>query len=308
MTGPRVSICIPGYGRPRELRQAIESVLSQGLEDLEVVVGDDSGDLEDAALASGDARVRYFRNPSRLGMAGNWNAVLDRSRGGLVGLLMDDDRLLPGYLESTVPAFAEDRSLGVAFTNHQFDDGGELRERASALPAGRYDSFLLPLLEHMPVPVSSALMRREVWEQVRPLPALATADVVLHVRAAEAGWAFRYIDRPLMAYRVHAGQLSSNRKFRDDRVRAWELFAFDDPRCEELRRRHLADALVSRAAVQLRLGRAGPGRDDLERAAELHPASIGARARVLRQLARHPRIAPAVFRALEGARLISTER
>src|SRR2546425_3765166 len=117
----QVSICIPAYGRPEELGVAIESVLSQDFEELEVVVGDDSGDLEPVVNRFGDPRVRYLRNPRRLGMAGNWNAVLDRADGRLLGLLMDDDRLLPGFVRSTVSQFEEDPSLGVVFTNHLLD-------------------------------------------------------------------------------------------------------------------------------------------------------------------------------------------
>ncbi len=73
-----VSICIPAYARPKLLRAAMESVLTQERGDLELLIGDDSGDLEAVVTSFDDPRVRYRRNASRLGMAGNWTALLDK--------------------------------------------------------------------------------------------------------------------------------------------------------------------------------------------------------------------------------------
>lgn len=302
---PQVSICIPAYRRPRELQLAIESVVSQDFEQIEVVVGDDSGDLEPVASGFGDSRVHYFRNPRRLGMAGNWNAVLDRAGGRFLALLMDDDRLLPGFVRSTASLFEQDPSLGVVFTNHLFDDGERPRERRCSLAEGRYEPFLPHLLEHMPVAVSATLMRREVWEMVRPLPDLNTADLVMHVRAALAGSPFYYLDKPLMAYRTQQGQLSAQEEFRDDVVAAWEQFEFEDPRCERLRQRRLAVALSSRAAAHLKHRRFDSARADISRAIELDGSSVGMRGRIVRYLANHPILVPPAIKLLGRAGLVS---
>ncbi len=93
----------------------------------------------------------------------------------------------------------------------------------------------------------AALMRKEAWADSRPLPDLYTADIIMQIRIAQSGWAFYYIDAPLMAYRVHAGQLSGQEdRPRRDLVRAWELFEFADSECEAIRRRLLSGALYSR--------------------------------------------------------------
>jgi GT2 family glycosyltransferase len=302
---PRVSICIPAYARPTELREALESVVAQDFPDFEVVVGDDSGQLEPVARAVGDPRIRYFRNPERLGMAGNWNSVLDRSRGELIGLLMDDDQLLPGFVRKVVERFDRDPSLGVVFTNHFFDEGGKRSIRECGLPGGRHERFLVPLLRHKPVPVSAALMRREAWEQVRPLPDLQTSDIVMHARIAEAGWPFHYLDEPLMLYRIGHEQLSGRFGFRDEDVRAWELFEFEDPEAEELRRGYLARVLISRASVHLRRRRFKEAEADVLRAEELDPAALGRRGKAVRFLTRHPSLAPAALALLSRSGLIA---
>lgn len=295
MSAPLVSVCIPAYRRPRELREALESVLAQDFDDLEVVVGDDSGEAEEVVRAVDDPRVRYIRNPIRLGMAGNWTSTLDNARGEYRALLMDDDVLLPGFLSETVRALEDDPSVGIAFTDHYFDVAGERRLRGCSLAGGRHENCVEIILRHRPlVAVSAAVMRTDVWERVRPLPDLLNADVVMHLRAAEAGWAFYYVDTPLMAYRVHAGQLTGNEsRFRGDLVSAWDLFAFADPECEALRRRYLADALIARAATHLKEGEPEQAAAAAARARALVDR-LDRRGAVVAALARKPRLSPPV--------------
>lgn len=277
-----ISVGIPTYARPVELAEAIRSVLAQGHDDVEVLVGDD-GTLGAAVVEEiGDPRVAYLRNEPRLGMAGNWNALLDRARGDVVGLLMDDDRWLPGLLDAFVPEFA-DPEVGVVFGNHVFDDGGAVTPRPSLVAPGTHRRFAADFLRTSPVAVSCALLRREVWEQVRPLPPTAAADMVLFGRAAERGWAFAYVDAPLMSYRVHPGQMSGGLAFRDDAVLAWRSLEFTDPEAERLRMDRLRESLVSRAAGRVREGRYADALADL---AEAEP--LGRKGRALRWLARHP--------------------
>jgi glycosyltransferase involved in cell wall biosynthesis len=265
--GVEISICIPAHARPAELRAAIRSVLGQSFPVSEVLIGDDSGELVRTVEEFNDPRVIYIRNDRQLGMANNWNSLLDQARGRYLGLLMDDDVLAPTFVEKCLEGLSS-LEVGISFTNHAFfDDGGRRWIRQCALSAGLHRAFLVKLLELRPVAVSAAIMRREVWNQVRPLPDILTADLYMHAQAAAAGWSFFYVDEPLMSYRVHSGQLSQSKtKFRDDGVRLWELLKFESADAEAIRKRALARALVSRAAARLQLGEANAARRDLRRA------------------------------------------
>jgi glycosyltransferase involved in cell wall biosynthesis len=278
---PLVSICIPAFRRPLELLQAIDSVLGQQDVDLELVVSDDSGSLEPVVRQRDDRRIRYFTNDRRYGMALNWNLSLDRARGELIGLLMDDDRLHQQFLARVVAAFAADPSLDIVFSNHNFDAAGVLHVRQSRLAPGKYPSFLPTLLRCKPVAISAAVMRRRVWERIRPLPDLVTADMVMHVRACQLGCTFYYIDEPLMTYRLHPGQLSASDQSRDDQVKLWEMFSFDDPECERLRRSYLTHSLISQAAGRLRQGRFADARQAARRAREDSGVRLSARERAV---------------------------
>jgi glycosyltransferase involved in cell wall biosynthesis len=283
---PRLSICIPAYERPIELGQAITSVLEQEIADVEVVVTDDSSrPLRELVAALADRRVRYVHNEHRLGMAGNWERAVRLAQAPLIGLLMDDDRLLPDFASAVLDAFDAHAPVDVVFTNHSFDDGVHSWTRDCPLRAGRYTDFLPYLLEQQPVAVSATVMTRETWQRVLPLPDLLTADVFIHATAAEAGFVFQYIDRPLMMYRCHGGQLSaSSSRFRDDGVEVWRRFAFSDAGCEATRYKRLSEALASRGKLRLQAHDVRGARQDLEEAAQL--AQLDRRARIALALSR----------------------
>lgn len=301
---PTVSIGIRAW-RATHLAEAIRSVLEQTLDDVEVIVADDAGDLEPIVAAIGDSRVRYHRNAERMGVAANVRVALGLARGRYLGLLGDDDRLLPGFLEATVRRLEEDPAVGLVFTNCYREKAGILREGRRPLREGRYDDFLPLLLRHFPVPISATLMRREVWEQGErelPFPGDVAPDVHLFVRAALAGWPFYYLDSPLMVYRVHEGQTSRSEAYRDRIVAAWEQFELADPECERLRRKELAEAYVGRAGALLRAGRPAEARADLERARATDRRVLRARRLALAALARRPELLPAAQAAWRLAR------
>ena len=298
---PTVSICIRAWRR-KSLTAAIESVLAQTFTDLEVVVADDRGDLEDVSSAFADPRVRYHRNEERLGVTGNARAALNLARGTYIGLLADDDRLLPGYVEEAVNRFRDDPALGIVFTNHYFDRTGQLLARSIPLAAGRYEGpdFLPTLLRHQPVWLSAALMRREVWEEgerSHPLQELAVADMQIWIRAVLANWPFYYIDSPLAIMQIHDGRISLSDAFRDYQVALWELFEFEDPESERLRREHLARSYVSRAAAHVRSGKGLEARADLDHAREADADEQRVRRRLFALLARNRVLASAARRA-----------
>src|SRR4051794_20749684 len=90
-----LTFAIPYYARLDYLRQAIASVFRQSSPCWELIVCDDSGgEAEDLVASYGDARLKYYKNPCRLGMVANWNRCLDLARTDLVTLLHADDELL----------------------------------------------------------------------------------------------------------------------------------------------------------------------------------------------------------------------
>ena len=94
-----VSVIIPTFRRTAELREALQSVLSQDETQLEVIVVDDFPERSAYDVVSGiaDRRVRYEPNPNP---SGGWvSAVRNHgaalATGALVHFLDDDDQAPP---------------------------------------------------------------------------------------------------------------------------------------------------------------------------------------------------------------------
>jgi glycosyltransferase involved in cell wall biosynthesis len=105
---PTVSVGIPVFNGADFLADAIESVLNQAFDDLELIICDNASTDRTAEIcreyASRDRRVRYFHNDCNLGAVPNFNRAVARARGPYFKWLAHDDRLAPNYLAATVAA------------------------------------------------------------------------------------------------------------------------------------------------------------------------------------------------------------
>ncbi|MBJ7332406.1 MAG: glycosyltransferase family 2 protein [Solirubrobacteraceae bacterium] len=297
---PLVSVLMPVHRDSEMLRAAARSVLDQGVDDLELIISDDSGGgLRDAAAALGDERVKYFANDRQLGLAGNHTIALERASGELLAFLHDDDEWLPGYLPRAVELFAGDPELGIVCSDVWIDRGGAWERRRRPAP-GRYADWIPVLMDHNTFIPSATVMRREVWEaHEREMPDLPVGDVVMFIEAAKSGWALRWVDEPLVRYRMHPGNAGAKEeaRFRDALVQIFDSYRFDDPVHEAARRARVAQQLIARGGLSLRDGDPDGARADLARAREIDPARKRARRVALGVMLDHPQLRDAARRA-----------
>jgi glycosyltransferase involved in cell wall biosynthesis len=151
---PTVSIGLAVRNGREALARCVESVLSQELSDLELVISDNASDdgtpelLEQYARA--DPRVRVSANPSNIGLHANVDRVLELSRGEFFRWISADDWLEPECIRDCVDALRQrEDAIGVTtyFTVHT-DDGQSRYEEfhgdfpSSADPAERFERML----------------------------------------------------------------------------------------------------------------------------------------------------------------------
>ena len=129
MIPPLVSVNIPCYHQLEHARRSVDSMLAQTLGDFEITLLDDgaSDEYRDYVASLGDARVRYQRNPERLGAMRNMFHAINAGRGNYSMAFHEDDLLGSHYLATAV-RFLEDHP-GCGFV------GGELREFEAEPPA-----------------------------------------------------------------------------------------------------------------------------------------------------------------------------
>lgn len=100
---PTVSVIIPTYNRAELLKRAIQSVLSQTMTYIEIIVVNDSPDEKpvlDVIKGFKDNRIHYFRNERKKGGNGARNTGLLKAKGHFIALLDDDDEWMPEKLEA----------------------------------------------------------------------------------------------------------------------------------------------------------------------------------------------------------------
>jgi glycosyltransferase involved in cell wall biosynthesis len=122
----KVSICLPTCNRPDLIVDCIDSCLGQTYGHLEIVIGDDSGDIRTqqliAARYAREPRVRYTRNQPPLGQARNVASLFERARGDKILLIHDDDLLTTDGVEKLVSLWTRYPHLDAAFGD-QYEAG-----------------------------------------------------------------------------------------------------------------------------------------------------------------------------------------
>lgn len=102
MPQPFFTIGVTTYNRHDLLRETLDSVLSQGFTDFEVIVGNDyqAEVLTGEILGISDSRIRIVNYPHNLREVGNMNALLEMATGRYFTWLFDDDLYEPDFLQT----------------------------------------------------------------------------------------------------------------------------------------------------------------------------------------------------------------
>ena len=118
---PLVSVVIPTFNRARVLPRAMESVLSQTLTDLELVIVDDGSTDETPRLVASvpDPRVRYLRLDHNRGIGAARSEGVQQSRADLIAFLDSDDRWTRGKLAEVVQVFALHPGVDLVFSDYE---------------------------------------------------------------------------------------------------------------------------------------------------------------------------------------------
>jgi glycosyltransferase involved in cell wall biosynthesis len=215
---PKITVAIPTYNNSLFLRDSIESVLSQNIDDLELIILDNFSSDETLNIVFSychDRRVRYVRNTRNIGGPYNWRNAYRISVGHYIAVLSGDDFYMPDHLSRMIESLDNNIEASLAYCpciwidklnkpialmNHpgHFDTsyvGG--RDEVSDLLI--YDSYITP---------SAAVIRRLVLDQIGEidLELKGAHDYDLWIRIAEKNSNFIFHKSPTTCYRIHNNQ------------------------------------------------------------------------------------------------------
>ncbi len=202
---PKVSVIIPCFNQGAYLDEAVDSVLAQTFEDLEIVVVDD-GSTDPATVAKLAAyerpKTRVVHTPN-LGLPGARNLGIRESRGAYLLPLDADDRIAPTYVEQAAAVLDASPGTGIVYCRAElFGD----EEGPWALPPFRLPDGLVS-----PCIFASALFRRSDWEAAGGYCETMRSGLEDHdlwLSLLERGAAVHRLDETLFHYRRTAASMS----------------------------------------------------------------------------------------------------
>lgn len=224
-----VSIIIPTYKRPDDLKQAVLSALAQTYTRIEVIVVSDGPDSQArAAVEDLDPRVRYMELPTNRGPAAARNEGVLASRGEWFTFLDDDDLILPEKVEKQL-ALADSShpqrmiACRVIYRKQGSDHVHPERPIGSDEDVADY-VLLRPSLMRRPgvLPLQALLLHRSLLEEV---PFTTHADhedwawllEVWHL----AGARVEFVWEPLVVYNIVVDSISRSRRANWKDSMAW---------------------------------------------------------------------------------------
>src|SRR5262245_16106759 len=189
LASPAVTVAMSVYNGERFLREAVESVLDQSLDDLELVVVDDgSTDSTPQILdecGSIDSRVVVYRQVNQ-GRAVARNRAVGLARAPLIALLDADDVALSNRLEIQRQFLAEYESVAVVGGAVTFvDEGGR---PFADVPYPLTDPEIRKAFAHTtPLVQSGVMLRKSAFDRTGGYRATfrVAEDVDLWLRIAE---------------------------------------------------------------------------------------------------------------------------
>jgi len=213
----RISVVIPLYNKEAFIRRAIESVLHQSHEDLEIIVVDDGSTDNSAHVVKDiqDPRLRLITQENR-GVSAARNIGAKASRADWVAFLDADDEYEPGFLASVVEALTSDRDCpeDIAFigANYYLD-----RRSKTAVPrsvsSGLQDYFKLFVNNCSPCCSSSTVVNKRIFHAVGGFSEgqILFEDWLLWFKLALAGH-YVHLNTPLALYHSLDSGSSARRK------------------------------------------------------------------------------------------------
>lgn len=220
---PRVSVVIPAFNAERFLAAAIDSVLAQSVDDLEVLVVDDgSTDATPVLAREYGPPVKHLRQDNA-GVSVARNRGIAESRAPYVAFLDADDTWLPGKLETQLTALERQPTRKLCHSAFFVVDA-ELRPLGVTRHPPRRSALEDLLLDGTVVGCPTVLCERELIDRTGGFDATLSqcADWDMWIRLAQHT-EFVYVDEPLARYRQHSSNMSADiARYERDAVRVLE--------------------------------------------------------------------------------------
>lgn len=209
-----VTVAIPTFNRAAYLKAALQSVVEQDYQNIEILISDNcsTDNTESVVKAFSDPRISYHRQEKNIGMVGNWNYCLEKAKGVFFMLLSDDD-ILERQAVTNLASMLKSSSVTLAYARFLHIDNDmkplKLSYLSPTMESG--DSFIVHSLKGQRDIVPSLTMQRTADARLTGgYPPIGTVtDLALRLYLAKKG-SVAYTPQVLLKYRNHENSLSQD--------------------------------------------------------------------------------------------------
>jgi glycosyltransferase involved in cell wall biosynthesis len=227
---PLVSVVIPTYKRPDMLGRAIDSVLNQTYDNIEIVVVDDNDEDSEYRketeefmdkYADNDNLV-YLKHTENKGGSAARNTGIKTSEGEYIAFLDDDDIWVNTKLKKQIEVFKNNNNLGLVYCrmySFKNNTGEVYHKKKIKLVNG---SIYTDMLEMNYIGTPTALVKKICFQKVGlfDIELLSRQDHDMFLRISK-NYDIDYVDEFLVKFSSHDNKISRNINSKE---KGWKIF------------------------------------------------------------------------------------
>ena len=199
---PSITIITPSFNQGSFIQRTIESVLSQGIVDLEYIVMDGGSDDQTIEILKSYGNRIKWKSEHDAGTGDAVNKGLTAASGRIIGWLNSDDMYYEGALGIVLNYFEENPDTDVLYGDANHIDGFDKIIEKYPTEPWSWER----LQHHCIISQPAAFFRRSVFERYGLLDTrrLHCVDYEYWFRLGKSGARFFYLPVTLAATRLHA--------------------------------------------------------------------------------------------------------
>ena len=217
--GPLVSIIVTTYNRELQLLEAINSIIEQTYQNIEILVVDNFSDYDIQGLIQSfnDPRIVLVQNENGGNYVVNRNLGILKSTGEYIAFCDDDDYWLPHKLSEQMRFFTQspyNATLGLVYSRcYMLGPAGIYRVGPRAPLYNGHVFFKMLIIPS--VPILTALVKKTVFDDI----GMFNEDPVVRCQEDNEFWirlsknySVKSFSEPTAVYREHVENLSNTHK------------------------------------------------------------------------------------------------